>query len=63
MAKFILGSVLKKRKISKRQFALMIKMRYEQVFRLFRDGYDPKLSLLSRCAKALKCKVRDLLKE
>lgn len=63
MAKFILGAVLKRRKLSKRQFAKMIDMRYEQVFRLFREGYDPKLSLLSRAAKALKCKVRDLVKE
>jgi DNA-binding Xre family transcriptional regulator len=63
MAKFILGAVLKKRRLSKRQFAKMIEMRYEQVFRLFRDGYDPKLSLLNRIAKALKCRVRDLIKE
>lgn len=63
MAKFALAKYLKKRKMSKRQFAKLIEMRYEQVFRLFREGYDPKLSLLNRAAKALKCRVRDLIKE
>ena len=62
-AQFILDKVLKKRGISKRQFAKLIEMDYRQVFRLFEDGYDPKLSLLIRAARALKCKVRDLIKE
>lgn len=63
MAKFVLAAVLKKKKLSKRKFAQMIDMRYDQVFRVFRDGYDPKLSFLNRASKALKCKVKDLLKE
>lgn len=63
MAKLILGEVLKKKKLSKRRFAKLLDQRYENVFRYFRDGYDPKLSTLSLWAKALKCRVRDLVRE
>lgn len=63
MAKLALGDALKKRKLSKRQFAKMLGMSYHNVFRLFREGQDPKFSTLNKWAKVLGCKVRDLIKE
>lgn len=63
MAKIILKQALEKRKVSKRQFAIRIGMRYEHVFRLFREGYDPKWSMVNRWAKALKCRIKDLYRE
>lgn len=63
MAKFILGDVLKKKSWSKRRFAMELDERYSDVFRYFRKGYDPKLSKLSKFAKALKCKISDLYSE
>jgi len=64
MAKLILERVLKKKGISKREFARRLKL-YDpnNVFRYFREGYDPKLSTLSKWAKALKVRVRDLIEE
>lgn len=63
MAHHQLAEVLKKKGISKRRFAKMLGVQYAGVFRYFRPGYDPKLSTLTRWAKALKVKVRDLIKE
>ncbi len=63
MAKFILAKRLKEMGMSKRQLALGIGMNYPQVFRLFRKGYDPKLSLLAKCSKFLKLRVRDLIED
>jgi len=63
MAKLILGDVLKKKKLSKRKFAQMLGMNYNNVFRLFRKGQNPTLSTLNKWAKLLGCRVRDLLKE
>jgi transcriptional regulator with XRE-family HTH domain len=63
MAEITLADMLKKKKLSKRQFAKLINMRYEQVFRLFRVGYDPKLSSLALWAKALRCRIKDLYRE
>jgi transcriptional regulator with XRE-family HTH domain len=63
MAKLILSKVLEKKKLSKRQFAKRLGVEYQSVFRYFRDGYDPKLSTLNKWAKALKCKIKDLVEE
>ncbi len=63
MKKHLLNEVLEKKKISKRQFAKMLKIEYANVFRFFRDEYDPKISTLQKWAKALGVKVRDLIKE
>lgn len=63
MAKLILDQYLIKKGISKRKFALLLGRPYESVFRYFRKGYDPKLSVLSEWAKALGCRIRDLIKE
>lgn len=63
MAKHLLDAVLKKKGISKRQFAKKLYVEYYSVFRYFREGYDPKLSTLAKWAKAIPCKVRDLIKE
>jgi transcriptional regulator with XRE-family HTH domain len=63
MAKLALGEALKKKGMSKRQFAKLLDIEYKNVFRLFHAGADPKLSTLNKWAKLLGCKVRDLLKE
>lgn len=63
MAKLILDRVLKKREMSKRQFAILIDKPYYAVFRYFREGYDPKLSVLTFWAKKLKVRVRDLIED
>jgi hypothetical protein len=63
MAKVLLAEVLKKKKISKRQFAKMIEKDYREIFRYCMAGYDPKLSSLQKWAKALGVKIKDLYKE
>lgn len=63
MAKLDLASILKKKKLSKRKFAQMLGVSYHNVFRLFHDDQDPKLSTLTKWAKLLGCRVRDLIKE
>jgi len=63
MVRITLGDVLKKKRISKRKFAKMLGIRYENVFRFFRTGYDPKMSILESWASMLKCKIKDLYKE
>lgn len=63
MAQHRLAEVLKKKRISKRRFAAMLDMDYPTIFRYFRKGYDPKLSTLTRWAKALKVSVRSMIKE
>lgn len=63
MAKLVLDKILERKKVSKRQFAKLLKMDYPSVFRFFRPGYDPKLSTLDKWAKALSVRVKDLLEE
>lgn len=63
MPQLDLMPMLKKRKLSKRQFALALGIRYYNVFRIFRPDANPRLSDLARYAKALNCRVRDLIRE
>lgn len=63
MAKLALNRALKKKGLSKRQFAQKLGMAYHNVFRLFREGQDPKLSTLNKWARLIGCRVRDLLEE
>ncbi len=63
MPKLQLESILRKKALSKRQFAKRLGVPYYSVFRYFRAGYDPKLSTLDRWAKVLKVKIRDLFSE
>jgi len=63
MAKIILSGVLKRKKVSKRQFAKRLNISYSNVFRYFKPIYDPKLSTLQAWAKALSCKISDLFEE
>ena len=58
-----LAEVLEKKKLSKRQFAKLLKVEYANVFRFFRAGYDPKLSTLLKWAKALGVKAKDLISD
>lgn len=63
MAKVLLGQVLKKKKITKYEFAKRLGMPYRHVFRLFGPKVDPKLSTLSKWSKALGVKIKDLYRE
>lgn len=63
MVRLKLAQALKKRKISKRQFAKHLGISYHNVFRYFHEGYDPKLSTLFKWASVLKVKIRDLFEE
>ncbi|MGZ3686660.1 MAG: helix-turn-helix domain-containing protein [Bdellovibrionota bacterium] len=63
MAKLLLADVLKKKKLSKRQFAKRLGIPYHYVFRYFRAGYDPKLSTVEIWARTLKVRMRDLFKD
>lgn len=61
--KFILSRLLQQRGISKRQFAKMIRMSYPNLFPYFKAKANPRLRTLERFAKALGCKVKDLIEE
>jgi transcriptional regulator with XRE-family HTH domain len=63
MAKLILDLILKRKKVSKRQFAKRLNKPYYSVFRYFRPGYDPKLSTLAAWAEVLKVKISALYRE
>ncbi|MBI2604773.1 MAG: helix-turn-helix transcriptional regulator [Deltaproteobacteria bacterium] len=63
MAKLLLDEALKRRGMSKRQFAKRLKIDYSSVFRYFRKGYDPKFSTLEKWAKVLGVKIRELFEE
>lgn len=63
MAKLILGKVLRKRRISKREFARRIKIDQRNVWKLFKAEIDPKFSTLAKWAKALGVRIRDLFEE
>lgn len=63
MAKLALAEMLRKRKLSKRAFAKRLGIDYHNVFRYFRPTVDPKLSTLTRWARAIGCRVRDLIRE
>ncbi len=63
MAKLPLDKILLEKKISKRHFAKLLGEDPSNVHRYFRDGYDPKLSLLKEWASKLKMKVSDLVRE
>ena len=63
MARLILAEVLKKKKLSKRQFAKSLGVHYNHVFRYFRPGFNPKFRQLEQFASILKCRIRDLFEE
>jgi DNA-binding XRE family transcriptional regulator len=59
----ILGKILKKKKMSKRQFSKLLGVEYRNIFRVFREGYDPKFSTMADWARVLSIKVKDLFEE
>ena len=63
MVRIRLDAVLRKRRLSKRQFAIRLGMDYASVFRFFRANYDPKLSMLERWARAIGCRIADLFQD
>jgi len=63
VAKLQLEKVLEKKGISKRQFAKLLGLDPANVFRFFREGYNPTFSMLIKWAGVLKVKVRDLIGE
>ena len=63
MPKLILDEVRKKKGVSKRQLAIRLGVRYQNIFPMMKPDYDAKFSVLARIAKALGCRVRDLVRE
>lgn len=61
--KLILGMILKKKKLSKRQFAKRMGTQYHAVFAFFKPDYNPTFKMMCRWAKAANCRVRDLIVE
>jgi transcriptional regulator with XRE-family HTH domain len=63
MAKLILARILKKKRLSKREFARRTGIRYDNVSKVFHKDHNPSLETLTRYAKAVGVKVRDILDE
>lgn len=63
MARVILEKMLKRKGLSKRQFAKRIGMDPKHVARLCSPSYNPTVRTLSRWAKAIGCGVRDMIEE
>lgn len=62
--KLFLDKILKRKGISKYRFAKILGMQQaSSALRYFKTGYDPKLSMLERWAKALDVKIKDLFEE
>jgi transcriptional regulator with XRE-family HTH domain len=63
MAKIRLSEELKKQKISKRQFTIMMKSDTGTMGRYYRGDGNPTLATLDKWAKALGVKIKDLVKD
>jgi transcriptional regulator with XRE-family HTH domain len=61
MAKLALNRILKARGISRREFARRMEVDRGTAYKYFRADYNPTLSTLNKIARAIKCRVRDLL--
>ena len=61
--KIVLRKILKKEGLSVRQFAKRGEYHYHSVFQFFKPGYNPTFETMARWAKAIGCKVRDLIEE
>jgi transcriptional regulator with XRE-family HTH domain len=61
--KMRLDKVLERKGISKRQFSKMLQEDEPNVYRYFRDGYDPKLSTLMKWADKLDMRATELVEE
>ncbi len=62
MSELRLDKILEKKGVSKRQFSKMLEEDESNVYRYFRDGYDPKLSTLKKWAAKLKMRVSELVR-
>lgn len=58
-----LALVLKKKKVSKYRFAKLLEIKYGNIFRFFKDDYDPTLSMMRKWSRVLRCKIRDFYSE
>lgn len=63
MARLVLKELLRRKRISVRAFSRLINTDISGAFRAVRPDYNPTLKTMTLWAKALKCKVRDLIKE
>lgn len=63
MARSLINEMRIKRKVSQYRLAKELGVHYANIKRVLAPDYDPKLSVLARCAKALRCKIRDLYRE
>ena len=62
MAKLAIKEMMKKRKVTLYRLGILLKMDEKNVARLVRPGYNRTFAMLCRIGKALKCKVRDLIR-
>lgn len=63
MPKLTLAQALKKKKLSKRQFAKRLGTQYHSVFQFFKPEYNPTFKMMCRWAEAAECKIKDLYRE
>jgi len=63
MPKLTLEKALRKKKLSKRQFAKRLGSQYHSVFQFFKDDYNPTWKMMTRWAAAIGCRIRDLYEE
>ncbi len=62
MPRLVIKEVAKKRKVTQYRLALLLKMDMKNLARLLKPGSNPTFQTLCKVAKALKCRVRDLIK-
>jgi transcriptional regulator with XRE-family HTH domain len=63
MAWINLGSALDKRKWSMSEFARRLDIPYQNLSRVFKPGFDPKISTVLRWCEVLKCTPDELYDE
>lgn len=56
-----IAKALKRKRLSRRQFAKRLGIDYKNVSRIFYPDANPRFSDLKRYAMAIGCKVRDLI--
>ena len=56
-----LENVLKKRQLTKYRFAQLLKKDIPNVFRMFREDFNPRLDTLVDLARVLECGLDDII--
>jgi len=63
VARIRLAKILKEKDLTKYRFAKLVGMTSSNLPKIFKPGYDPKLSTLEKWAKALDVSVNDLIED